>query len=176
MLRLAAILVLLLTTATAEARHRVHRHRITHGNNSPVSMALTTVQTAAGIPITVASHLATQFQSLISDFVAAGYKPKRIHCFARGGHVPGSRHYLGAACDFDGSLSRNKFLRSSEANRIIVKNHFRNGCSFYYGGTRDCGHIDFGPAYGHRRHRTAPRPFIYFDPTVYLRGHRRHAW
>ena len=58
------------------------------------------VDTAAG-PITVASHLASRFQALIADFVAHGYKPRRIGCLAHGGHVPNSRHYAGAACDFD---------------------------------------------------------------------------
>ncbi len=97
------------------------------------------VQTAAG-PITVASHLASRFQALIADFVAAGYKPRAIGCLAHGGHVPNSRHYAGAACDFD---QRGWGLTTSfmyhKAHAIIVKHGFRDGCSF-----ADCGHVDDG--------------------------------
>ncbi len=97
------------------------------------------VQTAAG-PITVASHLADRFQALIADFVAAGYKPRNIGCLAHGGHVPNSRHYAGAACDFD---QRGWGLTTSfmyhKAHAIIVKHGFRDGCSF-----SDCGHVDDG--------------------------------
>jgi hypothetical protein len=62
---------------------------------------LVTVQTAANIPITVAANLASQFKALIADFVAHGYRPHHIGCYARGGHIKNSRHYAGAACDFD---------------------------------------------------------------------------
>ena len=108
------------------------------------------VQTAAG-PITVASHLASRFQALIADFVAAGYKPRAIGCLAHGGHVPNSRHYAGAACDFD---QRGWGLTTSfmyhKAHAIIVKHGFRDGCSF-----ADCGHVDDGlPTHSHRASRS----------------------
>jgi hypothetical protein len=94
--------------------------------------------TAAG-PITVASHLAERFKALIDDFVAAGYKPRHIGCFASGGHVPNSRHYAGAACDFDqtGWGQTTRFMYHAQA--IIKKHGFRDGCSF-----NDCGHVDDG--------------------------------
>ena len=97
-----------------------------------------TVSTAAG-PITVASHLAGRFQALISDFVAAGYKPRSIGCAAHGGHVANSRHYQGAACDFDqrGWGKTTGFMH--QAHAIIAKHGFRDGCSF-----GDCGHVDDG--------------------------------
>ena len=60
-----------------------------------------TVATAAGIDITVSKKMASKMQAFIDDLMEIGYKPKQIHCFARGGHVRGSRHYSGNACDFD---------------------------------------------------------------------------
>jgi hypothetical protein len=121
-------------------RVRVRRPRdngyassIPHGGGGIVTIA-----TAAG-PITVAAHLANRFQALIADFVAAGYKPRAIGCYAHGGHVPNSRHYSGAACDFD---QRGWGLTTSfmyRARAIIAKHGFRDGCSF-----NDCGHVDDG--------------------------------
>ena len=105
-----------------------------------------TVSTAAG-PITVASHLAGRFQALIADFVAAGYKPRSIGCAAHGGHVPNSRHYHGAACDFDqrGWGKTTNFMYHAHA--IIAKHGFRDGCSF-----GDCGHVDDGQSTHSRRY------------------------
>jgi hypothetical protein len=105
-----------------------------------------TVQTAAG-PIRVAKHLAGRFQALIADFAAHGYKPKRIGCFAHGGHVPNSRHYAGAACDFDQRGWGKTAAFMYHAHAIIAKHGFRDGCSF-----NDCGHVDDGKSvrYSHR--------------------------
>jgi hypothetical protein len=109
---------------------------------------MVTIPTVAG-RITVARSQAPHWQALIADLAAAGYRPHRLGCYASGGHVTYSRHYVGAACDFDGSLSRSAFMRSQTAHRIIVAHGFRNGCSFAVHGVRDCGHVDDGRA-GHR--------------------------
>src|SRR5262245_44183605 len=69
--------------------------------NGNSSHGLVTVATAAGIDITVSKTMAPKMQGFIADLMEIGYKPKQIHCFARGGHVRGSRHYSGNACDFD---------------------------------------------------------------------------
>lgn len=150
-LRRLALVVLALGLATpALARHYPRPHI--------PSSYLVTVQTSARKQITVARHLAVRFQKLIADLVAAGYHPETISCYASGGHVPHSRHYAGAACDFDGSLSRSPFMRTATANRIIVKNRFRNGCTFtapFYR-VRDCGHVDDGYIHirSYRRHKS----------------------
>ena len=109
---------------------------------------MVTVSTAAG-PITVASHLAARFQALIADFVAAGYKPRHIGCLAHGGHVPHSRHYAGAACDFDqrGWGLTAPFMYHARA--IIARHGFRDGCSF-----NDCGHVDDGQTTRHAQRRS----------------------
>ena len=160
MLRLAILALVLLFSTSVEARHHHYHHHVRHHRHvhyfTPPGLDLVTVQTSANKQIVVARHLATRFQSLISDLTAAGYHPHSIHCFSLTGHVRHSLHHIGAACDFDGSLSRSAFMRSSIANRIIVKNRFRNGCTFYSSRVRDCGHVDIG--------------FNYHRP------HRRHAW
>jgi len=158
MLRLAILALVLLFSTSVEARHHHYHHHVRHHRHvhyfTPPGLDLVTVQTSANKQIVVARHLATRFQSLISDLTAAGYHPHSIHCFSLTGHVRHSLHHIGAACDFDGSLSRSPFMRSAQANRIIVKNRFRDGCTFYNSGARDCGHVDEGFNY-HRPHRMA---------------------
>jgi hypothetical protein len=106
---------------------------------------LVRVQTDAG-PIVVARHVAARFRALIHDLVAAGYRPRHIGCFAPGGHVPQSYHYIGEACDFDqrGWGLTHPFMY--RAGAIIRAHGFRDGCSF-----NDCGHVDTASHRGGRR-------------------------
>lgn len=106
---------------------------------SVANAQMITVQTAAGIPITIASHLAGKFQGFISDLVSGGYKPKNIRCHARGGHVRHSRHYAGAACDIDQRGWGRTASAMYRAGNLARRHGLRDGCSF-----RDCGHIDDG--------------------------------
>jgi hypothetical protein len=146
---------LLVFAIPAQAAHRHHRHHHHHSyerhhhrhvqsyQQRPAARAysgggMVIVKTLAG-PITVASHLAERFRALIADFVAAGYKPRRVGCLAHGGHVPNSRHYHGAACDFDQSGWGRTTNFMYHARAIIKKHGFRDGCSF-----NDCGHVDDG--------------------------------
>jgi hypothetical protein len=98
---------------------------------------ITTVNTAAGIPITVASSAASQFEGFISDLVASGYKPRQIHCLAHGGHVRDSNHYWGGACDIDQSARGRTAGRMYHVAELANKWGLRDGCSF-----GDCGHVD----------------------------------
>lgn len=135
--------------AAAPQRGRSARHGRRRSVHAPARHGggIVTVATAAG-PITVASHLAARFQALIADFVAHGYKPRRIGCLAHGGHVPNSRHYAGAACDFDqrGWGLTHPFMYHARA--IIARHGFRDGCSF-----NDCGHVDDGQPLRHAQRR-----------------------
>lgn len=174
LLIMAAIILPSLITVQAEAKsfhshhsnHRTHHrhhkghhhrhHKYHFGIKAPFHNfvarnvehgKLVTVQTAVG-SITVANHLSTRFKALISDFIAHGYRPRHVGCFASGGHVPNSRHYAGAACDFDqtGWGKTASFMYGSDAHALIVKHGFRDGCSF-----SDCGHVDDGlPLHSHR--------------------------
>lgn len=130
-----ALIALANMTYTSDARSR-HRHQIDANGNGLIK-----VNTAAGISIKVSPAFAPKIQAVISDLVARGIKPKTIHCHATYGHVRGSRHYSGNACDFDfykGCMGcSEKWTR--KVGDIIAAHGLRDGCSF-----RDCGHIDDG--------------------------------
>jgi hypothetical protein len=96
------------------------------------------VTTAAGIDITVHAAYAAKFQALIADLVAEGHRPKFITCFARG-HVPGSNHGIGAACDIDqtGWGRTSSFMYHSDG--LIKRDGLYSGCAFSH---QDCGHVE----------------------------------
>lgn len=110
---------------------------------------IVTVRTAAG-DVRVSRSFAPKIQGFIADLVAAGHKPRRVHCFATGGHVPRSRHYSGNACDFNGSANRWPPMNRNRVRHLAVKWGIRDGCSF-----NDCGHVDDGGLVG--VHRSADR-------------------
>ena len=131
--------------------YKVRKISPTH-QDAPMKNGLVTVSTAAGIPITVASHLAHKFQGFIADLVARGYKPRHIGSYANCCHVRGSRHYSGAAIDVDqygwGKTAKPMYHVAD----LAAKWGLRDGCSFRHS---DCGHIDDGVSLGRRvaRHR-----------------------
>ena len=181
---LATILVwlgLVYEAAPAEARgrHHVYHHREHHAHHTARhhrrdrssvldangnGSGLVHVATAAGINITVAASFAPKIEGFIRDVVAQGYHPRQIHCYASGGHVRGSLHYRGEACDFD-QRGWGKTARAMYHVAALAQQHgLRDGCTF-----RDCGHIDSGQALArypwprtlsarsHHRHRMAMR-------------------
>jgi hypothetical protein len=114
-------------------------HHYRHYATAP-SHSLVTVETAAGIPITVSPRIAPKMQSFIQALVARGYHPRHISCFATHGHVRGSLHYRGEACDFDqGGWGRTASIMY-HVTSIAAQFGLRDGCTFH-----DCGHIDLGP-------------------------------
>lgn len=126
----------------AYLRHHRHYHRGEAVGGIPGG-SLVTVPTAAGISITVASGLASQFQGVIADLVAAGYKPRHIGGFATGGHVSHSRHYAGAAIDIDQSGWGRTTVPHHLLAEAAARHGLRDGASF-----GDAGHIDDGQALG----------------------------
>jgi hypothetical protein len=98
-----------------------------------------TIETAAN-PITVAAGIAGPMRDLIADLVADGFRG-HVTCLASG-HMPGSLHHTGEACDF-AQLSRNVVAPGAgimyHASSIIAAHGLRDGCSFH-----DCGHVDTG--------------------------------
>lgn len=112
---------------------------------------LVTVDTAAGIPITVSQRVAPKMQGFIRALVARGYHPHTITCFARGGHAPRSLHYRGEACDFDQGGRGRTASTMYHITLLATQFGLRDGCTF-----RDCGHIDAGPPLAsHHYHRYA---------------------
>jgi len=161
-MRIIGILLLVFCFGSnAEARHHPHRHApgAKHLGIARHEPGLATVVVATGHRITVAAHLKERWAALVADFKEAGYVPRRIGCFATGGHVAHSRHYAGAACDFDqrGWGLTVPFMYSAKANALIKKHGFRNGCLF-----SDCGHVDDGLP-GRGRRGGHGRPFIQPD-------------
>jgi hypothetical protein len=142
---------------TVQRRNRVARPILPRARpldaNGNTGHGLVTVATAASIDITVSKNMAPKMQAFIADLMEIGYKPKQIHCFARGGHVRRSRHYSGNACDFD-QRGWGKTAEMMYHVSVLAKLHgLRDGGSF-----RDWGHIDDGlplsrPRYArHNRH------------------------
>jgi tetratricopeptide (TPR) repeat protein len=152
---LAAASTLLVFSIPAQARHYRHQPHHKVRTSAPSSgAALVTVKTAAG-SITVAGHLAQRFKALIADLVAHGYRPRSVGCYASSGHVRNSRHYHGAACDFDQTGWGRTAPFMYHASAIIRKHGFRDGCDF-----RDCGHIDDGLSL---RYASLPVPGPVYD-------------
>lgn len=117
-------------------KHRRHFNRIVKAIPR-ARRGLVSISTAAG-RITVAPSFAPAIRGFIADVVARGFKGG-VHCYASGGHVAGSLHYSGRACDFaqrGWGLTVRPMYRVADLAR---KWGLRDGCTF-----RDCGHIDSG--------------------------------
>ena len=104
--------------------------------NANRATGLVTVNTAAGIKITVHPAFAHKFQALIASLVAQGHKPRFITCYARG-HVSGSNHHWGGACDIDQTAWNRTSGFMYHAGNAIRSAGLYDGCSF-----RDCGHVE----------------------------------
>ena len=122
----------------SNAHARREKNHAPYTARNPVG-PIVAVETAANITIRVADSLATQFKGFIKDLVEDGYTPKRINCFASSGHVTFSRHYVGAACDFDQRCWGCTVPQMHRVSALTKKWGLRDGCSF-----GDCGHIDDG--------------------------------
>lgn len=122
-------------------RRRVYDHNLTY-----VPGGLVTVNTAAGIKITVAQSLAPRFIGFTKELVDDGYKPHSISCWAPvGTHVPNSNHYHGGACDYDQTGWNRTARFMYHVGDIAKRWGLRDGCTFR---RPDCGHIDDGQNIG----------------------------
>lgn len=117
--------------------------------NVAVRRGLVTVDSAAG-PITVAASFEHKIVPFIADVWARGFRG-RVKCYARGGHVRGSLHYSGNACDFAQTGWGRTRAPMYHVSDLTNKYGLRNGCSF-----RDCGHIDSGMRLGARNYAARP--------------------
>jgi hypothetical protein len=134
------------TASTASQTRSLRGHQIHTSERKPDHVVdangnsmLVTVQTAYGFNITVHPAYASKFQKFFALLKERGYKvPANItRCWApRGTHVPGSNHYIGAACDIQTGWNRGpEFVY--HMNDIVEQAGLFNGCSF-----RDCGHVE----------------------------------
>jgi hypothetical protein len=99
---------------------------------------MVTVQTAYGFNITVHPAYASKFLKFYALLKEHGYKvDARVNkCFARGGHVPGSNHYIGAACDNQYGWNRAPAYMYHVGD-LIRQAGLYDGCRF-----GDCGHVE----------------------------------
>lgn len=99
---------------------------------------MVTVQTAYGFNITVNPAYASKFQKFYALLKERGYKvDARINrCFARGGHVSGSNHYIGAACDNQYGWNKAPAYMYHVGD-LIRQAGLYDGCRF-----GDCGHVE----------------------------------
>lgn len=100
------------------------------------------VRSAYGFPIVVHPAYANKFLKLFASMKEHGYVLPRqlpvVYCWAPGGHIPGSNHYIGAACDVQWGWNRGPdFVYTAEFNGLVKAAGLYNGCSF-----GDCGHIE----------------------------------
>ena len=134
------------TASTASQTPSLRGHQIRTSERKPHHVVdangnsmLVTVQTAYGFNITVHPAYASKFLKFFALLKERGYKvPANItKCWApHGTHVPGSNHYIGAACDVQTGWNRGpEFVY--HMNDIVTQAGLFNGCSFH-----DCGHVE----------------------------------
>jgi hypothetical protein len=102
---------------------------------------MVTVKTAYGFNITVHPAYASKFLKFYVLLKEHGYKvDARINkCFARGGHVAGSNHYIGAACDNQYGWNKAPAYMYHVGD-LIRQAGLYDGCRF-----GDCGHVEAVP-------------------------------
>lgn len=128
----------------------VHRHhsRSVYKKTSKRSVAkskvksppwnMVRVKTVQGFYLTVHPAYAHKFLKLFAILEENGVKiPKgMVGCWAGRGHVSGSNHYLGAACDIQTGWNRT-IAPMYHAGKWIRQAGLYDGCSF-----GDCGHVE----------------------------------
>jgi len=99
---------------------------------------MVTVQTAYGFKITVHPAYASKFLKFYALLKEHGHKvdPRINKCFSRGGHVPGSNHYIGAACDNQTGWNKAPAYMYHVGD-LIRQAGLYDGCRF-----GDCGHVE----------------------------------
>jgi len=98
---------------------------------------MVTVQTAYGFNITVHPAFASKFLKFYALLKEHGYKvdPRINKCYSRGGHVSGSNHYIGAACDNQTGWNKAPGYMYHVGD-LIRQAGLYDGCRF-----GDCGHV-----------------------------------
>ena len=131
------------------SERKTHRAVDANGNSMMV-----TAQTAYGFNITVHPAYASKFLKFYALLKERGYKVDlRINkCFSRGGHVPGSNHYIGAACDNQYGWNKAPSYMYHVGD-LIRQAGLYDGCRF-----GDCGHVEAV------RGRTIPEKSEIFRP------------
>jgi hypothetical protein len=116
------------------------RLRIDDSGSKGVPWNMVKVKTVQGFYLTVHPAYAHKFLRFFEILAQNNVKvPKDlVGCYSRGGHVSGSNHYIGAACDIQTGWNRTiPALQYGHAGKWIRQAGLYDGCSF-----GDCGHIE----------------------------------
>jgi hypothetical protein len=132
---LIASIVLMSPAYASHDHHRHHSHHYRTGHLY-VCHGCVVRETKLG-KIAVNSKHADNFVGAINALYDAGYRGP-LNCAAAGGHVAGSKHYSGDACDLQYGHNRAPKIMY-HARTILAKFGLYDGCNF-----RDCGHIQYG--------------------------------
>jgi hypothetical protein len=122
--------------ARAAHHHRKVAKDTSKGKSPPWNMVK--VRTVQGFYLTVHPAYAHKFLKLFALLQEKGINVPRdmVGCYSRSGHVGGSNHYIGAACDIQSSWNKTiPFMY--HARDIIRQAGLYDGCSF-----GDCGHVE----------------------------------
>lgn len=92
--------------------------------------------TAYGIGVCVDPRFASRFLAFFAALKASGARVTSIVCQAYG-HVPGSNHIGGGACDVNQTAKNRTIQAMHHAGGMIRAAGLYDGCSF-----RDCGHVE----------------------------------
>jgi hypothetical protein len=123
-------------TTSAPAKMSRTRHHAVDGNGN---IMMVKVRTVYGFDITVHPAYASKFQKFFALLKDRGYRVPAVitKCWAPGGtHVPGSNHYIGAACDIQTGWNRGPTFVYHMGD-IIKQAGLYDGCAFH-----DCGHVE----------------------------------
>jgi hypothetical protein len=120
------------------SRHAKHKRKHRRETASTMPWNMVKVKTVQGIYITVHPAYAHKFLRLFEILAENKVNvPKDlVGCYARGHHVRGSNHYIGAACDIQTGWNRT-IPAMYHAGKWIKEAGLYDGCSF-----GDCGHVE----------------------------------
>lgn len=129
----------------------------------PARAGLTRARLADGQIITVAAAYAARFVGFLDALFAREGRLPRVGCYAPRGHMPGSLHHWGGACDV-GQRARNLAWRPMYHVGALARQYgLTDGCAWR---NPDCGHVDVSGVGGagaryvsHHRRRHQRRKF-----------------
>lgn len=137
-LTVISTVVALTAPAQAHTHHRHHyRHHPTHLDPNGNS-AYALIHTATGKTARVIASARDKFQGFINALEAEGAKIRDVGCLSSG-HMPGSKHHWGGACDFDQRARNRTAGYMYHVTALAHRFGLTDGCEWHY---RDCGHIE----------------------------------
>lgn len=151
---LAALMFCLALSVPAAARHHhhrwhPHRHhaRFVHRVVGAIGAGLIRVKLESGQVIIVAAAYAERFVGFLNALYRREGRLPPIGCYAPRGHMRGSLHHWGGACDV-GQRARNvAWAPMYHVSSLAAEFGLTDGCGWRH---PDCGHVDVSGVVGGR--------------------------